>query len=142
MMHDLSRTERLHRAISAEKTTGALIPKRCTCGRTAPAKQLAQHGKCVACLLAARVATLEPEDLDILRFMLGVKQSPRAHWGNRNTYLCNRRDQPSMERLLAAGFVRAGEQILQLRYYHATKAGCKLAGLNGAAVRRALGEQS
>jgi hypothetical protein len=73
--------------------------------------------------------------------MLGVKQAPRSTWGNRNVYLCNRRDRPSMERLVTAGFVRAGEQILQLRYFHATAAGCKLAGLNATALRRALGDR-
>jgi hypothetical protein len=47
MMYDLSRTERRHRAINAERTTSALIRKRCTCGEAATAKQLDQHGKCV-----------------------------------------------------------------------------------------------
>lgn len=142
MMYDLSRTERLHRAINAETTTGALLKKRCACGKSAHAKQLVQYGVCIACQLAARVASLEPEDLVNLKFMLGAKQSPRAQWGNRNVYLCNRRDRPSMDRLVTAGFVRAGEQILQLRYFHATAAGCKLAGLNGSAIRRAMGDRS
>ena len=141
MMYDLARTERLHRAINAETTPVSLLPKRCVCGKPAFAKQRHQYGVCIACQLAARVASLEPEDHDILRFMLGVKQSPRSQWGNRNVYLCNRRDLPSMARLVTAGFVRAGEQVLQLRYYHATGAGAKLAGLNGFAIRRALGDR-
>lgn len=99
-------------------------------------------GNAYSLTIAARVASLEPEDHDILRFMLGVKQSPRSQWGNRNVYLCNRRDLSSMARLVAAGFVRAGEPILQMRYYHATAAGCKLAGLNGSAIRRAMGDRS
>lgn len=37
MMYDLARTERLHRAINAETTTGALLPKRCACGKAAHA---------------------------------------------------------------------------------------------------------
>ena len=141
MMYDLARTERIHRAINAETTPISLLKQKCVCGKPAHAKQLVQYGVCIACQLAARVASLQPEDFDILRFMLGVKQSPRATWGNRNTYLCNRRDQPSMARLVKAGFVRAGGQVLQLRYYHATGAGAKLAGLNGAAIRRAMGDR-
>jgi hypothetical protein len=44
-----------------------------------------------------------------------------------------------MMRLVTAGFVRAGEQVRQLRYYHDTAAGCKLAGFNATALRRAGG---
>ena len=77
---DLSHTERLHRAIHPETTTGAMLPKRCACGKPAHAKQLAQYGVCIACQWDARVASLEPEDHGILRFMLGVKQSPRSQW--------------------------------------------------------------
>ena len=142
MHYTLNAVDRHHQVNLTESAPVSLFPKRCVCGKPAFAKQLAQYGVCIACQLAARVASLQPEDLDILRFMLGVKQSPRANWGNRNTYLCNRRDQPSMARLVAAGFVRAGERVLQLRYYHATGAGAKLAGLNGAAIRRAMGDRS
>lgn len=140
MMHDPSTTERMHRANQAEAPI-TLIPKRCTCGRAAPAKQLVQHERCVTCLLADRVATLEEGDLGILRWMLGAKQSPRAHWGMRNHYLANRQDLAALQRLVCAGFARPGEQILRLRYFHATAAGCKLAGLNAAALRRAMGVQ-
>lgn len=55
-------------------------------GKPSCAKQLAQYGVCLACQLAARVASLEPEDLLNLKFMLGAKQSPRSQWGNRNVY--------------------------------------------------------
>lgn len=142
MMYDLARTERLHRAIGTETAPVTLQPKRCVCGKLAFAKQLVQYGVCIACQLAARVASLQPDDLVNLKFMLGVKQSPRAQWGNRNVYLCNRRDLPSMTRLVTAGFVRAGGTVLQMRYYHATAAGCKLAGLNATALRRAMGDRS
>lgn len=141
MICNPSYTERLHRAIREESAPPTLVKQKCPCGKPAHAKQLVQYGVCIACQWDARVASLEPEDHDILRFMLGVKQSPRSQWGNRNVYLCNRRDLPSMTRLVTAGFVRAGEQVLQLRYYHATAAGCKLAGLNATALRRALGDR-
>lgn len=141
MMYDLSRTERLHRAINAETTPVSLLKQKCACGKVAHAKQLVQYGVCIACQLAARVASLQPEDHDILRFMLGVKQSPRSQWGNRNVYLARSSELPSMNRLLTAGFVRAGEKILEVHYYHATGAGAKLAGLNGSAIRRALGDR-
>jgi hypothetical protein len=142
MMYDLSRTERQHRAINKETTTGALIPKRCACGKSATAKQLAQHGKCVACQEVDRAAALLPEDIEILRHMLGATpHHPRLRWGFRNEYLVNRRDLPSMERLLAAGFVHAGGTLLQLKYFHATAPGCKLVGVAGkrADVALALG---
>jgi hypothetical protein len=140
MMYDLSRTERQHRAINAETTTGALIPKRCACGKAATAKQLDQHGKCVACLLADRVATLQPEDLEILRHMVGATpHHPVARWGFRNEYLVNHRDRPSMARLMAAGFVRVGSSLLHMHYFHATDAGCRLVGLSAKRTAVALG---
>ena len=140
MIYDLSREERRHLAINRETTTGALIPKRCACRKAAPAKQLAQHGKCVACQLAARVATLQPEDLEILRHMLGATpHHPVARWGFRNEYLVNHRDRPSMQRLMAAGFVRVGSSLLDMHYFHATDAGCRLAGLSAKRAAVALG---
>lgn len=141
MHYTLNAVDRHHQVNLTESAPVTLLPKRCVCGKPAFAKQLAQYGVCIACQLAARIASLQPEDLVNLKFMLGVKQSPRAQWGNRNVYLCNRRDLPSMTRLVTAGFVRAGEQVLQLRYFHATAAGCKLAGLNATALRRALGDR-
>lgn len=141
MIHDPSTTERIHRANLAE-TPVTLIPKRCTCGRAASAKQLAQHQRCAACLWDARVATLQDGDLGILRWMLGVAQSPRQQWGCRNHYLANRQDLAALQRLEAAGFVRQGEQVLKLRYFHATSAGCKVAGLNAKRTEVAMGARS
>ncbi|TYQ19886.1 UNVERIFIED_ORG: hypothetical protein JN05_01254 [Zoogloea ramigera] len=139
MIYDLSREERRHRAIANEKPAPVLKAQRCACGKASPAKQLAQHGKCVACLFAARVATLQDNDLDILHHMLGATlHHPKAHWGFRNQYLANRRDLAALARLVAGGFVRAGAALLDLRYFHATCDGCKLAGLNAMAARRAL----
>ena len=121
MHYTLNAVDRHHQVNLTESAPVSLFPKRCVCGKPAFAKQLAQYGVCIACQLAARVASLEPEDLDILRFMLGVKQSPRATWGNRNTYLCNRRDQPSMARLLTAGFVEsAAANVEPVQHGHAS----------------------
>jgi hypothetical protein len=56
MMYDLSRTTRQHLAIIRETTSTALVVKRCACRKATTAKQLDQHGKCVACQLAKRAA--------------------------------------------------------------------------------------
>ena len=139
MIPDLSKTTRQHLA-NQKAPEFSLIPQRCACTKAAPAKQLAQHGKCVACLFAARVATLQDEDLDVLHHMLGATlHHPKAHWGFRNQYLANRRDLAALDRLVAGGFVRAGAALLHLRYFHATQDGCKLAGLSAVAMNRAMG---
>ncbi|SDF80536.1 MULTISPECIES: hypothetical protein [unclassified Duganella] len=139
MIYDLSRAERQHRAIANEKPGPVLESKRCACSKASPAKVLAQYGKCHGCQLADRIATLHDGDLEILRHMVGATDHhPRARWGFRNEYLVNRRDLPSMERLAAAGFVRAGAELLQLQYFHATVAGCKLAGLSAKRTEVAL----
>lgn len=140
MIYDLSREERRHRAIANEKPAPVLKAQRCACGKAAPAKQLVQHQHCVACLFAARVATLQDDDLDILHHMLGAKSHhPQSRWGFRNQYLANRCDGAALDRLVTAGFVRAGAALLDLRYFHATQDGCKLAGLNYAAMTRSQG---
>jgi hypothetical protein len=143
MFYDLSREERRHRAIANEKPGPVLKAQRCACGKAAPAKQLAQHQHCVACLFAARVATLQDDDLTILHHMLGATaHRPQSHWGCRNEYVANCQDLPALDRLVAAGFVRAGASLLDMRYFHATQDGCKLGGLNYAAMSRALGAKS
>lgn len=139
MIYDLSRAERQHRAIANEKPGPVLESKRCVCTKAAPAKQLAQHGKCIACQLADRVATLHAGDLDILRHMLGATPHHAiARWGFRNEYLANRRDLPALERLVTAGFARAGQPLLQLQYFHATAVGAKVAGLSAKRAEVAL----
>jgi hypothetical protein len=140
MYYTLNQVDRHHQVNINASAPPVLIPKRCECGKAAFAKQLAQHGKCVACQLADRVATLQPEDLEILRHMLGATpHHPVARWGFRNEYLVNRRDRPSMERLWAAGFVRPGRALLQLQYFHATDTGARLAGLSAKRAAVALG---
>nr|WP_315249278.1 hypothetical protein [uncultured Duganella sp.] len=140
MHYDLSRAERQHRAIANEKPGPVLESKRCACGKAAPAKVLAQYGKCHGCQLADRIATLQDGDLDILRHMVGATpHHPRARWGFRNEYLVNRRDVDAMMRLLNVGFVRGGSSLLQhLMYFHATDLGCRVAGLDAKRTRVAL----
>lgn len=140
MHYTLNQVDRHHQVNINESAPPVLIPKRCACGKAAKAKQLDQHGKCVACQLADRVATLQPEDLGILQHMLGATpHHPVARWGFRNEYLANRRDVDALQRLVAAGFARAGEPLLQLQYFHATDAGCRLAGLSAKRAAVALG---
>jgi hypothetical protein len=132
MHYDLNQVDRHHHVNLSESAPPVLIPKRCACGKTAFAKQLDQHGKCVGCQFDERAATLQPEDLEVLCHMLGATHHrPRVRWCLRNEYLANRRDLPSMTRLIAAGFVRAGGALLQLQYFHATEAGIKLAVQTG-----------
>lgn len=143
MMYDPGTTERIHRANQAE-TPITLIPKRCACNRAAPAKQLAQHQKCVACQLDDRVATLQLGDIEKLKHALGANSHyPKSKWGWRNYYCAGHGPaSQALERLVTAGFASIGYVGDRQTYFHATAAGCKLAGLNPAAVRRAMGGQS
>lgn len=143
MMYDLSHTERHHRANNVETAPISLIAKRCACGKAAFARQLAQHGKCVACQLADRVAMLAPGDIDKLKHALGaVSNQPKRDWGFRNYYNACSED-PAMLRLVAAGFMSRGRVIeADSAYFHATRIGCKVAGLSGAHIGRAMGEQA
>lgn len=139
MHYDLSRTERHHQTSLTETPSVSLIAKRCPCGKAAFARQLTQHGKCVACQLADRIATLHDGDLDILHFMVGATpHHAQSKWGFRNHYLANRQDLVALDRLIAAGFATAGASLLKLRYFHATIAGCGVAGLTGARIARAM----
>lgn len=138
MIYDLSRAERQHRAIANEKPGPVLESKRCACGKAAPAKVLVQYKKCHACQLADRVATLQDGDLEILRHMARMVPVEGQKARVRNEYLCNRQDRASLERLVAAGFARAGSVLLQLQYFHATDLGCRVAGLDAKRTRVAM----
>jgi hypothetical protein len=144
MIPDLSRTDRQHLAIAREPAAISLVPKTCACGKRSPAKQLAQHGKCVACLFDARVATLQPGDAEKLAHTLGaVPERPKSKWGFRNYYCASNSGSSfnAMQRLVAAGFAEVGHIAGTQTYFHATKDGCKLVGLNAARTREALGGQ-
>jgi hypothetical protein len=145
MHYTLNQVDRHHQVNINESAPPVLIPKRCACGKAATAKQLGQHGKCVACQLTDRVATLHPGDIDKLKHALGANSRyPQSKWGFRNYYCAARggASEEAMRRMVAAGFMTAGYESETQAYFHATKAGCKLAGLNSAGVRRALEDQS
>jgi hypothetical protein len=136
MIYDLSRPERQHRAIQNENPAPSLIAKRCPCGKSITARQLAQHGKCEHCRMTAG---LHDGDLDLLRHMVGAAANSTGKPGHRNHYLCNVQDRPAMERLVAAGLAVRGAVQLTTQYYHATRAGCRAAGLDAAGQVRSMG---
>lgn len=79
-------------------------------------------------------------DIDNLRHMVGAK--PNIHkrdWGFRNYYNSSDTgpDVDSMKRLQAMGLVIPGQR----NYWHATEAGCKVAGLDAKQTRRALNDE-
>lgn len=88
---------------------------------------------------AARAAFLTQECmLEILHHMLGATPHQNSdQWGSRNHYVANRQDVPRLAFLQEAGMVFTGAALLDLRYYHATEWGCRVAGLDDAGVARA-----
>lgn len=118
----------------------SLIRKLCTCGKASTAKQLSQHGKCAACALAAVRDAIMPGDFAKLQHMLGaVKQYPKSKWGWRNYYAAGGgQAHEAMQRLVAAGLVTAGRAANEMTYFHATRLGCRAAGLDGAGIKRAM----
>ena len=119
----------------------SLIRKRCACGKASTAKQLAHHGKCAACALAAVRDAIMPGDFSKLQHMLGaVDGRPKYHWGLRNYYCASVSGaaHQAMQRLADAGLVTAGHESETQVYFHATRLGCKAAGLNGAGIKRAM----
>jgi hypothetical protein len=140
MMYDLARAERQHRAIANEKPAPTLARKACACGKRTTAKQLAQHGKCAACAMAAVRAAIMPGDFAKLQHMLGAVQgTPKNRWGYRNYFAAGSGQQyEAMQRLVAAGLATAGRAANEMTYFHATRLGCKAAGLDGAGIKRAM----
>lgn len=118
----------------------SLIRKLCACGKASAAKQLAQHGKCAACALAAVRSAILPGDFAKLQHMLGaVKQYPKCKWGWRNYFAAGSGQQhEAMQRLVAAGLVTAGRAANEMTYFHSTRLGCRAAGLDGAGIKRAM----
>ena len=119
----------------------SLARKACTCGKRTTAKQLAQHGKCAACALAAVRDAIMPGDFAKLQHMLGaVEHVAKKRWGWRNYFAAGSgRQHEAMQRLVAAGLATAGRATNEMTYFHATRLGCKAAGLDGAGIKRALG---
>jgi hypothetical protein len=118
----------------------SLIRKVCACGKASTAKQLAQHGKCAACALAAVRDAIMPGDLAKLQHMLGAgEQYPKCKWGWRNYFAAGSGQQhEAMQRLVAAGLATAGRLVGDMTYFYATRLGCKAAGLDAACIKRAM----
>ena len=126
----------------ADQATPAysLIRKVCACGKASTAKQLAQGGKCAACALAAVRDAILPDDFPKLQHMLGAVQGkPKNRWGYRNYFAAGSGQQhEAMQRLVAAGLATVGRACGDMTYFHATRLGCKAAGLDGAGIKRAM----
>lgn len=139
MIFSPAQTTRHHLANQAAPAY-SLIRKVCACGKASTAKQLAQHGKCAACALAAVRDAIIPGDFAKLQHMLGaVQQYPKSKWGWRNYFAAGSGQQhESMQRLVAAGLATAGRAANEMTYFHATRLGCKAAGLDGAGIKRAM----
>lgn len=120
----------------------SLIRKVCACGKASTAKQLAQHGKCAVCALAAVRAAILPGDFAKLQHMLGaVQQYPKSKWGWRNYFAAGSGQQhEAMQRLVTAGLASAGRACGDMTYFYATRLGCKAAGLDAAGIKRAMEE--
>ena len=118
----------------------SLARKACACGKHTTAKQLAQHGKCAACALAAVRDAIMPGDFAKLQHMLGaVAGRPKYHWGLRNYYCASASGaaRQAMQRLVDAGLATIGHESDTQVYFHATRMGCKAAGLDVAGIKRA-----
>lgn len=143
MMYDISFTGRHHLAVKNERAAGICIPKRCSCGKACTSKQLAQHGKCVACVQTAFIATIRPDDMAKLRHMLGAVPGryAKSRWGWRNYYLAAGASIDAMRRLAASGLVTEGRSEGAEIYFHATTTGCKAAGLDRAGITQAMKDE-
>lgn len=140
MIYDFSRAGCWHHAIANVKPAPRMAGKVCSCGNCTTAKQLARHGKCAACVLAAVRAAITPSDFAKLAHMLGaVKQYPKYKWGWRNYFAAGSGQQcEAMLRLVAAGLATAGRATGDMTYFYATRLGCKAAGLDAAGIKRAM----
>jgi hypothetical protein len=139
MMYDLARNDRAHIANQAAPAY-SLVRKLCDCGKASTAKQLAQHGKCAACALAFVRDAIMPGDFAKLQHMLGaVHGKPKNRWGYRNYFAAGSGQQhEAMQRLVAAGLATTGRAANEMTYFHATRLGCRAAGLDGAGIKRAM----
>ena len=81
-----------------------------------------------------------PGDFAKLQHMLGaVRGKPKNRWGYRNYFAAGSGQQhEAMQRLVAAGLAAAGRAANEMTYFHATRLGCKVAGLDGAGIKRAM----
>lgn len=90
--------------------------------------------------------TISYESIKLLRHMLGVNDGkPKSKWGFRNYFAAGSGQLAAMEILVSQGLVRKGADSSSVKhltggltYFHATKAGCEIVGLNKSATTRAL----
>jgi hypothetical protein len=139
MITNAARITRHHMANQAAPDY-SLARKACACGKRTTAKQLAQHGKCAACALAAVRDAIMPGDLAKLQHMVGVVEGkPKNRWGYRNYFAAGSGQQhEAMQRLVVADLATAGRTANEMTYFHATRLGCKAAGLDAAGIKRAM----
>lgn len=83
---------------------------------------------------------IQPGDFAKLQHMLGaVKGKPKHCWGLRNYFAAGSFSQhEAMQRLVAAGLAEVGRVTGNMTYFHATRLGCRAAGLDGAGIKRAM----
>lgn len=81
---------------------------------------------------------LLPDDVAKLRHMVGATGRDRRLWGYRNHYAPGGDAIAAMERLEAAGLVARGAPYWATNFFHATRAGCRKAGLGRTAMARAM----
>lgn len=90
-------------------------------------------------------AEIQPGDMAKLQHMPGaVKRYPKSKWGWRN-YFCASASgaaREAMQRLTDAGLTTLGHESETQAYFHATRLGCKAAGLDGAGIKRAMEDES
>ncbi|MGE4529756.1 MAG: hypothetical protein AB7C98_00340 [Acidithiobacillus sp.] len=82
---------------------------------------------------------INDDDLTNLRHMLGIGlHIQKRQWGYRNHFAPGGTDIQSMERLEELGLVQKGRIYEDTHYYHATEAGCQVAGLKPYQIRKAM----
>ncbi len=93
--------------------------------------------------VAINDTNLHVRDINCLRHMLGVNENRHKNqWGLRNHFAATPEgdDYDSMQRLETHGYVVQGRSRYGMVFYHATRAGCVLVGLNQRQIENALGE--
>lgn len=85
-------------------------------------------------------ADLTAMQLSDMRHMLGMSER-KSRWGYRNYYAASANDpvaEQSFEQLISLGLLVRGRKGDGIVYYHCTKKGCEVAGLNKKQTERAI----
>lgn len=86
-----------------------------------------------------RMGLLE-DDIENIRHMVGMGHYiPRGRWGFRNYFAAGGSQIAEMARLENNGLVERGGTRDSSTYFRATSEGCRVIGMCGASIRRALG---